>query len=342
VIEAAQHVMEATGVPLEWCTAYLGRDAVERLGSPVPDETVDAIDETGIALKGPIATPPDGSMRSPNVGLRRALALSYQVRRAESFGGIAPQRVDVYVVRETTEDLYAGVGFDATSRAADEVRDVCKRHGTLLPEDAGLSIKFLSETSCRALWEFSVREARRAGCTTLTAAHKSTVMRHTDGIFVRTGRDIVTCAGLGFDAVAVDTLAARLVSRPSSVEMIVAPNLYGDILADVAGAVVGGVGVVAGGNFGSSATAVFEAAHGAAWRHVGRDTASPVGAVRSGALALRHAGHDGAARAIEDAVRYVSDGIAARSGRPASRLTLTEVTGAIIEALPSGTQASTS
>lgn len=317
VTTAAQRVMDATGVPLAWRVAHLGVRAVEHTGDALPDATLSAISDAGVALKGPVATPQDGSMPSPNIGLRRALDLPFQLRRAMSFGvGPDMPKLDLLIVRETTEDLYAGVGFDAGTELASEVHHLCSIAGRPLRDDAGVSIKFLSVSACRAAWRFAVTEARRAHRATLTAAHKAAAMPHTDGIFVDAGREIVRDAGLRFEAVAVDTLAARIVSRPAAVEMIVAPNLYGDILADIAGAVAGGVGVVAGGNYGSGDVAVFEAAHGAAWRHAGRDTADPVGVILSGALALAHMGENAAAEAITEAVTDVGKQIALAGSTP--------------------------
>lgn len=335
VIAVAQRVMEATGVPLRWCSVPLGVPAVEEGGDPVPQRTVDAIRRCGVALKGPVATPQDGSMSSPNVGLRRALGLRFQVRTVRSFGaGTAP--VDVLIIRETTEDLYAGVGFDVDAPGAADVRAACDRAGMTLPADSGISVKYLSSSACEAVWRFAVDAARREGRTTLTAAHKTAVMPHTDGLFVRAGRRVVSEAGLAFDAVAVDTLAARLVSRPDAVGLIVAPNLYGDVLADVAGALAGGVGVVAGANHGDDALAVFEAAHGAAWRHVGRGTANPVGAILSGAMALRHLGEPRAADAIARAVAAAGARLA--GGAPRTVRT-TAVADAVVAALDVGASA---
>jgi isocitrate dehydrogenase (NAD+) len=332
VIAATQRVMEATGVPLRWRPVPLGAPAVEQAGDPVPRATVEAIRRCGVALKGPVATPQDGSMASPNVGLRRALGLRFQVRTVRSFGAGAPP-VDVLIIRETTEDLYAGVGFDVDSAQAAEVRRLCGDAGMSLPADCGVSVKYLSVSACEAVWRFAVEAAGRAGRPTLTAAHKTAVMPHTDGLFVRAGRRIVTDAGLGFEAVAVDTLAARLVSRPASVGVIVAPNLYGDVLADLAGALAGGVGVVAGANHGDGALAVFEAAHGAAWRHAGRGTANPVGAILSGAMALRHLGEPAAADAIVRAV--MAAGERHTRGGPGNPpvVRTAEVTSAVIAAL---------
>lgn len=338
VIAAAQRVMEATGVPLRWCPVPLGVPAVEQAGDAVPRATVDVVRRCGTALKGPVATPQDGSMASPNVGLRRALGLRFQVRTVRSFGA-ASAPVDVLVIRETTEDLYAGVGFDLDAPQAAEVRGVCGRAGMPLPADSGLSIKYLSVRACEAVWRFAVDEARRVGRSTLTAAHKTAVMPHTDGLFVRVGRRIVTGAGLKLEAVAVDTLAAQLVSRPASVGVIVAPNLYGDILADLAGALAGGVGVVAGANHGDGALAVFEAAHGAAWRHAGRGTANPVGAILSGAMALRHLGEPAAADAVVRAVAAVGERHAGGGRGTPTSVRTAEVTSAVIAALDHGTSA---
>jgi len=332
VIAATQRVMEATGVPLRWCPLPLGAQA----GDPVPRDTVDAIRRCGIALKGPVATAQDGSMASPNVGLRRALGLRFQVRTVRSFGAAAAP-VDVLIIRETTEDLYAGVGFDVDSAQAAELRRLCGDAGMPLPADSGVSVKYLSISACEAVWRFAVDAARRAERSTLTAAHKTAVMPHTDGLFVRAGRRIVTDAGLGFDAVAVDTLAAQLVSRPASVGMIVAPNLYGDVLADLAGALAGGVGVVAGANHGDGALAVFEAAHGAAWRHAGRGTANPVGAILSGAMALRHLGEPAAADAVVRAVAAVGERHAGGGRGTPTSVRTAEVTSAVIAALDHGT-----
>jgi isocitrate dehydrogenase (NAD+) len=277
----------------------------------VPTETVAAIRRHGLALKGPVATPQDGSMASPNIGLRRALGLDVQVRRARALAGTtAPARgLDLLVLREASEDLYAGVGFPAASDAAEELRATLARHGATLPPDAGIAIKYLSETASRRAWEFACELARREGIDHVTAAHKSAVMPTTDGLFVRVGRETAAEHDLELRAVPVDTLVARLVGHPDEHRLIVAPNQYGDILADLAGALAGGLGMVAGGNYGSG-VAVFEAAHGAAFRHAGRGTANPLGVVLSAVLLLSHAGAPGAAGRLDGAVAgAVADGV---------------------------------
>lgn len=300
VVAVAQRVLEATGLPLTWETCAI------RAGThpAVAPDVIAEIRRCGVALKGPIATPQDGSSRSPNVELRQLLWLAVQVRRARSFAGAASgvQGVDVIIVRETMQDLYAGLGVASGSAAANELRDLLAPHGISLPDEAAVSLKFLTPGAARRTWEAACSVARSQGIRELTAIHKAAVMPHTDGLFLQIGRDVVGDADdLELRVLPIDTAVARLITHPTEMRLAVTLNLYGDVLADAAGALAGGVAVVAGANFGDD-VAVFEAAHGAAFRHAGKDSANPLGAILSGAWMLAHLGEREAAARIERAV----------------------------------------
>ena len=315
VTAAARRVLDATGVGLEWDVHEVGVRAYERCGDALPDETVAAIREAGVALKGPVATPVGGAFRSVNLGLRRALGLHTGVRPARSADG----RLDVVVVRMNVEDLYAGIEAPAGSEAA---RTAAAALGHELPADAAVALKPLSRAACARTAAEAFARARRR----VTAVHKATVMPHTDGLFVEVVRETARASGgIEVDDRLVDTVAAELVTRPERFDVLVAPMLYGDVLSDLAAALSGGLGLAAGMNVGEGC-AVFEAVHGTARRHAGRDSANPAALILCGAMLLRHLGETGAAERVERAVRDAVD-----AGAPARGTTA--VTDAVLTTL---------
>jgi isocitrate dehydrogenase (NAD+) len=305
VVDAARRVVEATGVPIRWDVQQLGRPALDDgASSALPEETLASVRRTGAALKGPVSTSPTGGFPSPNTGLRRALDVFAQVRPARSLPGVPTvfPGLDVAVIRETTEDLYAGIEFRAGSPGARAVVEAARRHGAALAEEAAVSLKPATEAAVRRTLDFAVAWARQHGRRKVTVAHKATVMRATDGIFLEVGRELAArTPDLEIDDVLVDNLTALLVRRPEEVDVVVTTNQYGDILSDLVAGMSGGVGLAPGANHGPD-VAVFEAAHGSAPRHAGTDRADPLGMVRSGALLLRHLGEDAAADRVDAAV----------------------------------------
>ncbi|GAA5157548.1 isocitrate/isopropylmalate dehydrogenase family protein [Pseudonocardia eucalypti] len=312
VTAAARKVLDASGAELDWEVHEVGQLALAAgARAPLPAHVVDAIAECGVALKGSITTPPDRSIPSVNIALRRELDLFANARHIRRLPG-APglhDDVDLIIVREATEDVYAGVEYPSGSPAARELADFVRARGGVLPGEAAVALKVTSPGGARRAFEFAADYAERLGRHRLTAVHKATVLPGTDGLFVEVGRDVVAGRpGLDFDSMAVDAMAAHLVERPGELDMLVAPCQYGDILADLGGALVGGIGMVPGVNFGGThvgGVSVFEAAHGSAPRQAGRNRANPVAMILSGVLALRHLGEDEAATRVEDAVGAV-------------------------------------
>jgi isocitrate dehydrogenase (NAD+) len=302
---AARRVLDASGAALSWDVRQVGAEAYDREGNALPDAVLDAIRANGVALKGPVATPPDAAFRSVNIGLRRALDLYAQVRPCRRFEGVPTlvEALDVLVIRETTEDLYAGVEYAAGAPETTELIGWIAEHGhAFVRPESAISIKPISEWSTRRIFRFAFEYARSHGRRRVTAVHKAAVMKHTDGLFRDVARDVAKdFPDIEFDDRAVDTLALQFVRRPEDLDVLVAPNLYGDILSDLAAGLAGGIGLAPGANFGED-TAVFEAAHGTAPAHAGKDRANPIALILSGVLLLRHLGEDAAADRVETAV----------------------------------------
>ena len=309
VVTAARRAVEATGVEVHWDVCGAGLKFAERHdGNPLPESTLESIRRNGVALKGPLSTPIGGKFPSANISLRRRLDLFAQARRCRTFPGIrSPYAgVDLVIIRETTEDLYSGVEFTRNSEpAAELVRWLADAGFPELDPDSAFSIKHVSEHGARRIFRFAFEYAAAQGRDRLTCVHKATVMKATDGLFLDVAREVAAeFPAIGFDEIAVDALASHLVRRPQDYAILVTLNLYGDILADLCAGLVGGVGVVPGGNFGQDA-AVFEAAHGSAPKHAGRNRANPMAMVLSAAMMLRHLREDDAANRMEAAVAAV-------------------------------------
>jgi isocitrate dehydrogenase (NAD+) len=313
VVSAACRVLEATGVGFRWKFMDVGWRAYTGTGDALPREVVDAIRERGVALKGPVETRPDSPFSSVNVGIRRALSLRAQVRPVRSLSG-APSRygaIDLMVVRETTEDLYQGIEFVSGSPPGQELAGWLVQQGYDVPTNSGISIKPISPGGMRTFLDIALAYVERQHRRRVTIVHKAAVMRATDGLFLREA--MAACAlhrNLVVNSATVDAVAAGLVRHPEEYDVLLTTNQYGDILSDLASGLVGGVGLAAGANLGSG-SAVFEAAHGTAPRHAGRNTANPFGLILSGAMMLDHLGEGLAATRVRSAVaQVVRDGVA--------------------------------
>jgi len=316
VTSAAQRVLDATGVEIAWEVCEVGQVAYERTGEALPVGVVRAIQECGLALKGPVATPRDAPFRSVNVALRERLDLFLGVRPCRSLAGIPTPfgDTDVVVLRMHDGDLYAGIDFAPEEPAAAKIRGLlAEMEEAQLTDDTGVSVKPISasavERAARAACSWAIANGRER----ITVVHKANVMRGTDGVFLAAARAV----GGGFpqlsvDDCLVDRVCADLVRAPERFDVLFAPMLYGDIVSDLTAALCGGLGIAAGANLGEG-SAVFEAVHGTVSRHAGRGTANPVALVLSGAMLLRHAGEDDAARRVEQAVAgAIADGIVTR------------------------------
>jgi isocitrate dehydrogenase (NAD+) len=269
---------------------------------------LESIRRNGTALKGPITTPVGGGFRSVNVGLRKSLDLFGQIRPCKTYPGVRTryEDVDLIVVRENTEDLYAGVEFEEGTEAADELLDWLAGKGyDKIRRDSGISIKPISETGTRQIVQFAFDYARRNGRRKVTAVHKANIMKFTDGLFLHVARDVAAeNADIEFDDRIVDNLSMQLVQRPEEYDVLVLPNLYGDIVSDLCAGLIGGLGLAPGANFGTNA-AVFEPTHGSAPKYAGQNKANPMAMMLSGMLMLRHLEENEAAERLERAIAAV-------------------------------------
>jgi isocitrate dehydrogenase (NAD+) len=308
ISEATRRVLEATGVEFEWDLQRAGADVMEEFGgNPLPDHVLAAIKETGVALKGPITTPVGGGFRSVNVALRTGLDLYGQVRPCKSYPGVRSryEDVDLVIVREATEDLYAGIEYEQSSEDARELIEWIRGHGGRVRDDSGISVKPLSVSGTRRIVEFAFDYARRNGRSKVTAVHKANIMKFSDGLFLHVAREVAAeNADVDFEDRIVDNLCMQLVTRPEEYDVLVLPNLYGDIVSDLAAGLVGGLGFAPGANFGTEA-AVFEPTHGSAPKYAGQNKVNPMAMMLSGVMLLRHLDEPEAAEALEGAIAEV-------------------------------------
>lgn len=341
---AMQRVVEASGVDIAWEVAEAGAACVETHGTPLPDATVEAVKRNKVAIKGPIATPVGTGFRSVNVALRKTLDLYVCLRPVLSIPGAGGRYsdVDLVIVRENSEDLYAGIEFEEGSEGARELIDFCQEQGagTIRP-DSGISIKPISITGSDRIVRYAFEYAQKHGRAKVTAAHKANIMKHSDGLFLREARKIAEDYkdAVVFDDRIIDAFCMNMVIDPSQFDVVVFPNLYGDIASDLAAGLVGGLGIAPGANIGEE-YAVFEAVHGSAPDIAGQDKANPTAEILSAAMMLDHLGELDAAERIRRAVREVySQGAhltadirkATGSDKPAA--SCTEFTDALVAAL---------
>jgi isocitrate dehydrogenase (NAD+) len=307
--EATRRVLEATGVEFDWDLREAGADVMEKYGgNPLPAEVLEAIRETGVALKGPITTPVGGGFRSVNVALRKSLDLYGQVRPCKTYPGVRTRfdDVDLIIVRENTEDLYAGIEYEEGSPEARELIEWINAHGDRLAhDDAGISIKPISITGTRRIVQFAFDYARRNGRRKVTAVHKANIMKFSDGLFLRVAQEVAAeNDDIEFDDRIVDNMCMQLVQRPEEYDVLVLPNLYGDVLSDLCAGMIGGLGLAPGGNFGES-IAIFEPTHGSAPKYAGQNKVNPMAQMLSGMLMLRHLDEREAAANLERAIAEV-------------------------------------
>jgi len=288
IMAAAKTALAATQVDIAWVDVEAGADAMDKCGTPLPDSVIESVRDTKVALKGPVTTPIGLGFRSVNVGLRKALDLYANLRPAVSIPGVRTryEGVDLVVVRENTEDLYAGIEHMAG-------------------EDAAESIKLITRKGCERIARFAFDYARREGRRKVTAVHKANIMKLTDGLFLEVCRQ--TAAGypeIEFEDRIVDNMCMQLVQKPELYDVLLCPNLYGDILSDLCAGLVGGLGVAPGANIGLE-MAVFEPVHGSAPKYAGKDKADPTALILSAVLMLSHLGEVDAAHALFEGVRRV-------------------------------------
>ena len=288
VIAAAKRVVEATSVPIEWDEMEAGAAMIEKYGTPLPDRVLDSIRRTGVALKGPITTPVGTGFRSVNVALRKTFDLYANVRPAKTLPGLAGrfENVDLVIVRENTEDLYAGIEH-------------------MVGEDAAESIKLITRKGCERIVRYAFEYAVREGRKNVPTVHKANIMKCTDGLFLDVARQIAKeYPQIAFDDSIVDAMCMRLVMHPEDYDVLVCPNLYGDIVSDLCAGLVGGLGLTPSANIGE-AGAIFEPIHGSAPDIAGQHKINPTAAILSASLMLAHLGEAEAAASITRAVTSV-------------------------------------
>src|SRR3954470_2719289 len=307
--EASRRVLEATGVPFSWDVRQAGTVAIEASGSPLPDDVLDSIRKNGVALKGPVSTPVGGGFRSVNVALRMELDLYACLRPCRWYPGVRSryEGVDVVIVRENTEDLYAGIEFKRGSHEAlDLIRFIAKETGKEIREDSGITIKPISVGGTERIVRYACDYARRYKRRSVTAGHKANIMKFSDGLFLETARRVAEAEypDVAFQDRIIDNLTMQLVQRPEEYDVLVLPNLYGDILSDLCAGLIGGLGVAPGANIGDNA-AVFEATHGSAPKYAGLNKTNPMAMMLSGVLMLRHLEEEEVADRLESAIAAV-------------------------------------
>jgi isocitrate dehydrogenase (NAD+) len=307
--EATRRVLEATGVEFNWDRREAGQDEYEAHGNPFPDETLASIKRNGVGIKGPTTTPVGSGFRSINVLLRKELDLYACIRPCKAYEGVRTRfpETDIIIVRENTEDLYAGIEFEKDSDEAKDLRRFLEEldSGARIREHSGISIKpisvFGSERIVRAAFDY----ARDYGRRKVTAAHKANIMKFSDGLFLEVARGVAEdYPDIEFEDRIIDNLCNQLVSRPEEYDVIVLPNLYGDIVSDLGAGMIGGLGLAPGANIGTEA-AMFEATHGSAPKYKGQNKVNPTALMLSGVLLLRHLNETEAADRMEAAIATV-------------------------------------
>jgi isocitrate dehydrogenase (NAD+) len=338
VSAAARLVLDAAVPAIQWVERMAGSAALAELGDLLPEETLEAIRASRVAIKGPITTPVGSGFRSINVALRQELDLFAAVRPARSLPGVPTRHgaVDLVVIRENTEDLYQGVEFAAGSPQADSLAEVLRRlAGFEIRPDAGVTVKPISVAGTKRIVRFAFEYAKANRRARITLGHKAGIMPTSDGLFLRTAtEEEIDRGGVSFEDMQIDHLTARLVREPGRFDVLLLPNLYGDILSDLCAGLVGGLGLIPGANIGWE-YAVFEPVHGSAPDIAGRGVANPIAMILSGAMMLRHLGEIAGASAVESAVDAVLSGGEVRTPDLGGSSATMEVAEAIARALAS-------
>lgn len=312
--DAARRCIDATGVSIDWDVQEAGVDVMARTGTPIPDSTIASIRRTKCALKAPITTPVGTGFRSINVYLRQELGLFACIRPCKQYQGVrtfySDVPVDIVIVRENTEDLYAGVEFEAgkpeTAKLIETINSLASdRKIKTKADETGVSIKPISVSGTERIVRCAFDYARKHGRKKVTAVHKANIMKYTDGLYLATATRVAKdYPDIEFEERIVDNMCMQLVQKPELYDVLVLPNLYGDILSDLGAGLVGGLGVAPGANVGPNG-AVFEATHGSAPKYKGLNKVNPTAVILSGMLMLEHLGEMEAARKLENAVADV-------------------------------------
>jgi isocitrate dehydrogenase (NAD+) len=308
ISEATKRVIEATGVDIKWDIHEAGQEVFERQGTPLPQSVLDSIKKNKVALKGPITTPVGKGFRSVNVALRQTLDLYCCLRPCKTFKGARTrfENVDLIIIRENTEDLYAGIEFEKDSEDTKKLIDfITASTGKTIRPDSGISIKPISVYATERIVRFAFEYARKNNRRKVTAVHKANIMKCSDGLFLETARNVAKrYPDIEFEDRIVDNMCMQLVQKPKLYDVIVLPNLYGDVVSDLAAGLIGGLGLAPGANLGKE-IAVFEPVHGSAPKYKGLNKVNPLAMILSGVMMLKHLREAEAARRLETAVAHV-------------------------------------
>lgn len=308
ISEAAKRVLEATGVPFEWDIQNAGEEVYNNEGNPLPDRVLESIKKNRVAIKGPITTPVGTGFRSVNVTLRQTLDLYSCVRPCKTYRGARTRydNIDLVIFRENTEDLYAGVEYEKDSEGAKAIIDLVQNmSGRAIRPDSGISIKpisvFGTERIVRAAFEYARKNKRRK----VTSVHKANIMKFSDGLFLEVSREVAKdYPDIEFEDRIIDNMCMQLVQKPELYDILVLPNLYGDVVSDLCAGLIGGLGLAPGANIGDE-YAVFEATHGSAPKYKGLNKVNPLAMILSGVMMLRHLGEMDAAERLDSAVASI-------------------------------------
>ncbi|MEA2645611.1 MAG: isocitrate dehydrogenase [Chloroflexota bacterium] len=306
--EATMRVLDATGVDFEWEVLQAGENVMEEHGTPLPEHVLESIRRNKVAIKGPITTPIGKGIRSVNVALRKELDLFALFRPCKSYPGVRSryEHIDLVLVRENTEDAYAGIEFqEGTDEAHRVIEFLSEAAGRTIREDSGITIKPISIFGSRRVVQAAFDYARDNGRKKVTAVHKANIMKFTDGLFLHVAQEVARdYPDIEFEDRIVDNMCMQLVQNPDLYDVLVLPNLYGDIVSDLGAGLIGGLGLAPGANVGNG-IAVFEATHGSAPKYAGQNKMNPMAMLLSGVMMLRYLKETDAAQRLEDAIAAV-------------------------------------
>ena len=308
VIRATARVLEATGITFKWDEQEAGEGVMEKYGTPLPDHVIESIKRNRFALKGPITTPIGTGFRSVNVALRQTLDLYACLRPCKSYAGVLSRYsdVDLVIVRENTEGLYCGIEFEKGTGGLDKLIALVKENeGKEIDKNSGVSLKVISEKASRRILQFAFEYARKNGRKKVSTVHKANILKYSDGLFLSVAREVAReYTDIEFEDVIIDNMCMQLVRNPDQYDVLVLPNLFGDIVSDLCAGLVGGLGVAPGANIGDG-YAVFEPTHGSAPKYKGLNKTNPMATMLSGVLMLRYLGHKQSADKMERALAEV-------------------------------------
>ncbi len=307
--EAAKRCVDALGLDIKWEVMEVGESAIKKFNTPLPNEVLESIKKNKIALKGPITTPIGSGFRSVNVAMRKALDLYACLRPCKSYKGVRSRYddIDLVIVRENTEDLYAGIEFQkGLKETAELIQTLEKMSKKKIRHDSAISIKPISVEGSRRIVEFAFDYAVKNGRKKVTAVHKANIMKFTDGLFLEVAREVAKSyeGRVAFEDRIVDNMCMQLVQKPHDYDVLVLPNLYGDIISDLCAGLIGGLGIAPGANIGEG-LALFEPTHGSAPKYTGLNKVNPTALLFSAVLMLKHMGEEKQSKRLEKAIADV-------------------------------------